>query len=272
MPSRRIDHGVLGALAALFMVAMAAPAAADPESTTEAPSQLAAAERTHAAVSAREAEIRAHLADRLRALHKRHRATARRLWVDPSSRRAWLRARAAAARVVRRDVAELAILREELTAAEDARERARAEAAAASATPLAPAVPARRSLARPIARGRVTVAFGAARDGRDAPTLASRGVDLACAPGDPVLAAADGVVRWSGPLAGAGAAVIDHVVEGVRFTSLLAGLDPGALPVPGAHLGRAEPFARAAGTRVHLEVRVPVGAVAEPVDPAPLLD
>ncbi|HUS68140.1 MAG TPA: M23 family metallopeptidase, partial [Kofleriaceae bacterium] len=139
------------------------------------------------------------------------------------------------------------------------------------AAPVTPGLPARRSLARPIARGRVAVAFGAAREGRDGPTLASRGVDLACAAGDPVLAVADGVVRWSGPLAGAGAALVDHVAHGVRFTSLLAGLDPAALPVPGARLARAEPFARAAGAAVHLEVRVPVGAVAEPVDPAPLL-
>lgn len=44
-----------------------------------------------------------------------------------------------------------------------------------------------------------------------------RGVDLAGLPGQPVLAAADGVVRHAGPLAGRGVVSVDHA-DGTRTT------------------------------------------------------
>lgn len=266
--SAKIRIRVLRVFAVFLLLVVAGRAAADPEAVApEAPSRLAAAERTIEAVSQKEIEARARLHGRLRALHKRQRAGFRRMWVDPAARRDWLRARAAAARVVRRDVAELAILGDEKNAAIDARDRARAEAAAlATLAPAAP--PARRSLARPVAGARIEVGFGAAPDRATGATLASRGVHLVSHPGDPVVAVAGGVVRWSGAVAGRGAAIMDHPGP---FTSLLVGLEPATLPVPGRPVERGQELARAADASIYLEIRLQTGSLGEPTDPAPLL-
>jgi septal ring factor EnvC (AmiA/AmiB activator) len=79
-----------------------------------------------------------------------------------------------------------------------------------------------------------------------------------------VVAAADGQVRWAGPLVGLGTVVaIDHGGGLVTVTTGLAGaaVARGDLVMAGAPIGRA------AGPRVGFEVR----RGGRPVDPYPLL-
>jgi septal ring factor EnvC (AmiA/AmiB activator) len=207
--------------------------------------------------------VRTHrLEARTRALYKLSRAGLSRLWVDAAARAALVRRRAAARRVVARDARELELLREELASVRDARaslERAREHAAALSP-------PGPRTLARPVS-GTIAAGFGDHRDGDTDVRLSRRGIELRAHRADPVAAVADGEVVYAGPIRGLGRGVI--AVHG-DFLSVTGRLE--ALAVRrGDPVARGDRLGRAAGDRVHLEIRLRAGAGGFPIDPAPLL-
>lgn len=248
--------------ALLVLVALGGSRAGAGELREERVARLAAAERTIELVAARDREQRARLAARLRAFSKLVSPGHARLWVEPGARMEQLARRAAMARLLRRDLRELGILRAERDAAVAARDRMRQEIAAPSPEP-----PAARSLVRPIRGARVRAGFGVRRHREIGGDVSARGVELAARRGDPVLAVAAGAVRWTGPLAGGATAVlIDH--DG--FVSVLVGM--GALRVaPGQRVSAGEVLGEAAGDALHLEIRLRTGAFGHPIDPAPLL-
>jgi septal ring factor EnvC (AmiA/AmiB activator) len=62
---------------------------------------------------------------------------------------------------------------------------------------------------------------------------------------------------------------IDH--PGRSIVSVIADLEA-VLVAPGQEVAAGQPVARAAGTSIHLEIRLRTGGFGHPVDPAPLLD
>lgn len=245
-----------------LVLALCAPARADQGVAADRVDRLAAAERTIDLVAARDREHRARLAARVRAFVVRQGHGPARPWLEPGGRTGWLARRAAMGRLLRRDLGELAILRAERDAAVAARDRARAEIAEEP-----PAAPARGSLVPPLGQARLLARFGVARHRESGAALSGRGVTLAARPGDRVVAVAAGRVRYAGPLAGAGQAVlIDH--DG--FLSVLVGLRAVTV-APGRAVAAGEPLGEAAGDALHLEIRLRTGAFGHPVDPAPLL-
>ncbi|HEU5058345.1 MAG TPA: peptidoglycan DD-metalloendopeptidase family protein [Kofleriaceae bacterium] len=248
--------------ALVILVALGARAGAGGEVREDRVARLAAAERTIELVAARDREHRARLAARVRALAKLAQPGRARLWVEPAARMEWLARRAAMGRVLRRDLRELAILRAERQAAVAARDRVQSEIGAAE-----PAGPAPRSLVRPIRGARIQGGFGPRRHPASGRDVAARGVELPARAGDPVLAVATGVVRWTGPLAGGARAVL---VDHTDFVSVVVGL--GVVGVtPGQPVAAGEVLGEAAGGALHLEIRLRTGPFGHPVDPAPLL-
>ncbi|WP_373049410.1 M23 family metallopeptidase [Vulgatibacter sp.] len=115
--------------------------------------------------------------------------------------------------------------------------------------------------------GVLTSGFGARRDPIHGGAGDHRGIDLAAAPGTPVLAAAGGVVRRAGERGGYGLAVeIDH---GAGLTTLYAHASEllvveGAVVERGQAIARVGETGRATGAHLHFEVR----EGDRPVDPA----
>jgi murein hydrolase activator len=248
--------------ALLLLAALAAVARAD-DAPDDRVARLKAAERTALLVSVRDREVRARLAARVRAYVKAERAGLARLWFEPGARMDFLARRAAMTHLLRRDLRELAVMEAEQQAAATAREHLHGELAAAEPSPPAPG-----SLVRPIARGRVRTGFGVRRHRESRADMSARGVELACRPGDPVLAVAAGSVRWTGSLSrGAATAVlIDHG----DFLSVLVGF--GRVRVAtGQPVAAGQVLGDAAGDELHVEIRLRSGAFGKPVDPAPLL-
>jgi murein DD-endopeptidase MepM/ murein hydrolase activator NlpD len=70
-----------------------------------------------------------------------------------------------------------------------------------------------------------------------------RGVDLAAAPGDPVLAAGAGTVRFAGQVGGRGVVVVEHAA-GLRteYEPVVPAVREGARPAAGAVLGLLAPI------------------------------
>jgi murein hydrolase activator len=232
-------------------------AAADGEAGLEARGAVVA--RALELIAEKRAETAALAARRLRALYKATRAGHAPLWFDRAARGRLARRRAAAA-VVGRDLAELAVLDGETRAARAAAARL---AAARGQAPVAP--PAAGSLVRPVG-GAVIGRFGAYRDGPL--SLTRRGVELSCVVGQPVRAPAAGRVAYLGPLRGLGlAAVLEHgglvtVMAPLASATVAADQQVAA----GATIGTA------ATRRLTLEVRLAGGDPAgTPIDPAPLL-
>ena len=226
--------------------------------------QLATVERTIDLLAERERSHRERLTARARAYYKLERSGLSRLWLEPGARRPWLARRAAAARILRRDLRELAVLRAERDAAVRARDRARA--GLSSREPVA--APAPRSLVWPVPGARVTAGFGEVRDRASGARLARRGIELAVSPGAPVRAVAAGRVEWVGPLAGATGIIVDHGPAG--FVSVLVG-DQRPAVVVGQEVEAGEALAEATGAALHLEIRLRTGVFGHPIDPRPLL-
>ena len=169
------------------------------------------------------------------------------------------RRRAAARVLVRRDLAERTLLATELAELRVARQRVTTEVARV------PEIVLPTDLARP-ANGAVARKFGTFVHERSKATLSRRGIDIEVEAKSPVIATADGTVRYAGPIRGLDKGIIiDH---GSYFT-VIAKLGELAVPI-GVPVKRGDRVGRAARHRVYIEVRVKIGPSGLPIDPEPL--
>ncbi|MEJ7602493.1 MAG: M23 family metallopeptidase [Kofleriaceae bacterium] len=171
------------------------------------------------------------------------------------------RRRAAARLLIDRDLAERQLLADEVGQLRGAAKRTAADAARV------PQIELPTQLARP-ARGTIARKFGTIEHERSKTTLARRGIDLEVEARTAVLAIADGVVRYAGPIRGLDSGlIIDHG----SYLSVLGKLGELGVPV-GAKVLRGDRVGRAARHRVYLEVRVEIGPGGLPIDPEPLFE
>jgi septal ring factor EnvC (AmiA/AmiB activator) len=224
--------------------------------------QLEVVVKTEAMLADSEARRAELLRQRVRAIYKLSRAGWAQLWIDHGARTELLRRRAAARRLLTRDLAELAILDDEAEAVGAA--RVRLEHALAIA---APPPPGRGSLVAPVP-GAVVRAFGRFRDTGSRVRRVNRGLALRARPGEPVIAPAAGVVAFAGPARGLGQVVVIHAEVGAWV--VLARLGELAVET-GAKVSAGDRLGGAADAEVQLEVRLPRGAGSTPIDPAPML-
>ena len=170
------------------------------------------------------------------------------------------RKRAAAHLLLDRDAAERGLLADEASRLAVARGRI---AGAAEQLPDL-ALPA--EIARPTG-GTIARHFGAFEHDRSHAQLARRGLDFEVDEHAPVIAPADGIVRYAGPIRG-----LDHgvILDHGAYYTVIAKLGDLSLPV-GTHVARGDRIGRAARHRVYLEVRVKLGPGGLPIDPEPLL-
>jgi murein DD-endopeptidase MepM/ murein hydrolase activator NlpD len=280
----RHRHGAAVGLAALVLATTgahagpAAPAArlaGPPLPVASAPGDLATrvtadlrdraavVARTEAVLEDKRADLDAAARRRLRSLYKLSRASRPALWFEPSARGQVLRRRAAIVRVLRRDLAERAILDDEVRAAGNAAATLVTLEAIPAAPPPAPA-----SLLRPVRGAPIVGRFGAYREGRL--ELARRGIELRVRPGAAVVAPVDGQIRFVGPLRGLGGVVI---IDHGDLRAIVAGVDAAEPAGAGRSVQAGDPLGTASGARLGLEIRLRTGdAAGFPIDPAPLLD
>ncbi len=229
---------VLVVLVSLAASAAPAPAPA-PTDLPRAERELAAAQRTRDLVADKLSAREAELAHRVRVLYKLTRAGHAPLWTDERARTDLTRRRAAARRLILRDLEERQLLRDELDRAETQAARLERDVAALAATtpPLLPL----RVLLPPVG-GRRTGDYGVAIDPATHARMARRGVSWATIDGAVVSAPSAGIVSFAGPLRGLGDTVLIDVGGGI--TLLITGigmLEPGVaagVPIaPGTRLG-----------------------------------
>lgn len=169
------------------------------------------------------------------------------------------RRRAAARMLVNRDLDERRLLAEELAELKAARARVTQDLARA------PSLTPPTELARP-AKGLIARKFGTLQHERSKAVLSRRGVDIDVEAKAQVLATADGVVRYAGPIRGLdNGIIIDHG----GFLTILAKLGEVRAPL-GVPVKRGEIVGRAARQRVYVEVRIKIGPSGLPIDPEPL--
>ena len=169
------------------------------------------------------------------------------------------RRRAAARMLVNRDLDERQLLANELAELHDARARIATEA------PRVPAIELPADLARP-AKGPIARKFGTLLHERSKARLSRRGVDIEVEAKAPIVASADGVVRYAGPIRGLDKGVI---IDHGGFFTVIAKLGELRAPI-GVPVKRGEVIGRAARQRAYVEVRVKIGASGLPIDPEPL--
>jgi septal ring factor EnvC (AmiA/AmiB activator) len=170
------------------------------------------------------------------------------------------RRRAAARLLLARDAGERGILAEELGHLTTAAARTHDDAQRLPGV----ALPA--EIVRPV-HGKIARKFGALEHERSKAMLSRHGLDIEVEDHANVVAPADGVVTYAGPIRGLDrGAIIDHGT----FLSVIAKLGELAVPV-GAPVKAGDRLGRAARHRVYLEIRVKVGPGGLPIDPEPLL-
>lgn len=251
-------------LALLVGVAHAQPAPLPIDSRSALEAQLAdeqqTIDKTIATVADKLAEADKVRLDRLRAAYRLVRAPLR-TSATPEERMAAARRRSAARLLVDRDSAERGLL------VDEAKQLAEAKQRIAGDVKRLPSVVLPEELARP-ATGTIARAFGTLAHDRSRATLSRRGIDLEVETRANVIAPADGVVRYAGPIRGLDdGVIIDH---GDYFT-VVAKLADLVVPV-GAVIHQGDRIGHAARYRVYFEVRVKIGPGGLPIDPAPLFD
>lgn len=169
------------------------------------------------------------------------------------------RRRAAARMLVGRDLEERQLLADELAELQTARARVTAEVARA------PSVVPPTELARP-AKGAIARRFGKLQHERSKAMLSRRGIDIDAEAKSVVVATADGVVRYAGPIRGLDKGVI---IDHGSFMTVIAKLGEIRAPM-GVAVKRGEVVGRAARHRVYVEVRIKIGPSGLPIDPEPL--
>lgn len=241
--------------ASLLVLALAAGAHADPRATIT--DQLAAESTSVDGALATVADKLA-LADADRT--KRLAAAYRTLRLATGDALTLARRRAAARLLVGRDLEERRLLAGELAELEAARARI------ATAAARAPTIELPTELARP-APGGIARRFGTFQHDRSRAKLSRRGIDLDVEAKAPIVASADGVVRYAGPIRGLDRGVI---IDHGSFFTVVAKLGELAVPI-GVPVKRGDRIGRAARHRAYLEVRVKIGPSGLPIDPEPLL-
>ncbi len=201
------------------------------------------------------------------AVRARHLRAAARLLRPPlpadatsDDRMAFARRRAAARLLLDRDLAERGLLADEAARLHAADIHLTGDAAAIAS------LPPPGELGWP-AHGTVARHFGPFEHERSHATLSRRGIDLDVADGAPVVAPADGIVRYAGPIRGLEQGVIlDH---GAYLTVIAKLAEPS--PPVGATVSRGNRLGHAARHRVYLELRAKIGPGGLPIDPEPYL-
>jgi murein DD-endopeptidase MepM/ murein hydrolase activator NlpD len=265
--------------AALAVLTIAAPARADREDAAPpAPAVAASADlrgRVRGQLAAEAASVR-RAADavevkrigraeqrerRARAAYKVLRAGAP-MWAGGEVRLATARRRAAVRHLLARDRTEVGLLEEEAAQLAAAGARLAGERALAEAIPL----PAPGGLGWPAA-GAIAAAVGNHVHPGSRATLSRRGIELEVAAGAPVVAMADGVVRYAGPIRGLGAGVVVAHGPLVAVIGNLGPLDVAA----GVTVSRGARLGAASGRRLYVEVRLALGPGGIPLDPVTIL-
>ena len=183
------------------------------------------------------------------------------LRADPDDAMATARRRAAVRVVIERDATERKLLVEEAARLRDAADRTGKDATRIPELELPPPID------RP-ARGAIVRRFGTLQHDRSRATLSRRGVDFEVELHAQVVAPADGVVRYAGPIRGLDTGVIlDHG----SYVTVIGKLGEVAVPV-GAPVSRGDRLGRADRHRVYLELRVKLGPGGRPLDPESALN
>lgn len=197
---------------------------------------------------------------RVRLAYKLLRAAGQPLAIAPADRMAVARGRATARLLLARDRAEVALLAGEVDSLTSAAVRIDADRARAGEPP--PDLRLRRPVEGTIARR-----FGTLVHDDSKATLSRRGLDFDVARGAAVVAPADGIVRYAGPIRGLERGVVlDHGGVWTVIGKL------GELTVAtGDYVEAGQRLGAPARWRVYFEVRVPLGPGGLPVDPEPYL-
>ena len=170
------------------------------------------------------------------------------------------RRRAAARLLLARDAGERGILAEELGHLSAAAARAGGD------VKQLPVIELPVEILRPV-HGKIARKFGALEHERSKVMLSRHGIDIEVEDHAAVVAPADGVVTYAGPIRGLDrGAIIDHGT----FLSVIGKLGDLVVPV-GAPVKAGDRLGRAARHRVYLEIRVKIGPGGLPIDPEPLL-
>jgi septal ring factor EnvC (AmiA/AmiB activator) len=197
---------------------------------------------------------------RVRVAYKLLRTAASPQAIAPSDRLAVARGRATARWLLARDRAEVALLAGEVDQLTAAAIRIDADRDRAAAPP------ADLRLRRP-AVGTIVRRFGPFTHDPSNATLSRRGLDFEVDADAAVIAPADGIVRYAGPIRGLDrGVVIDH--GGVWTVVAKLGVPTVAT---GDYVDAGQRLGQPAHTRVYLEVRVPIGPGGLPIDPEPYL-
>jgi septal ring factor EnvC (AmiA/AmiB activator) len=239
-----------------------APGPIDPRTVlaTQLGDEQATIDRTIATVAGKLAEADRVRLERLRAAYRLVRAPLR-ATATPAERMAAARRRAAARLLIDRDAAERGLLADETKALVDAGAQTTLETGKLATITL-PA-----DLAKP-SKGTIARTFGTLEHERSKAILSRRGIDLEVATRANVTAAADGTVRYAGPIRGLDdGVIIDHG----DFFTVVAKLADIVVPV-GATIQRGDRIGHAARYRVYFEVRVKIGPGGLPIDPVPLFE
>jgi septal ring factor EnvC (AmiA/AmiB activator) len=206
------------------------------------------------ALSASIDQRRDHLRRRVRALYKISQGGYLRLLLDAESPADMIARRNGVRRIVRRDLEELSSVSSELADLERDRQalRERERVAAALDTPVDdgdPGLAKKDGVLRPV-KGAIIGAYGRRRDG--AGLLVTRdGVEFASHLGEPVVAAAPGIVKSIEEAPGLGTViVVDHGKGWLSLTARIAHPRVAA----GAKVVAGDPLALAAGSSVQLQL------------------
>jgi septal ring factor EnvC (AmiA/AmiB activator) len=228
--------------------------------------ELEAVKKTEGLLADKYALRRAEMKQRVRAMYKLSRGTWPRLWFEPDARESASRWLGAARRITSRDIAEIALLEDEIaeTFAAELRVKSAMAHEHPTATPL--------SLAWPVENGKILSGFGDYRGPGRRVRLRRRGVLLRARSGAVVRAPAAGRVRYVGLISGLGESLIlEHGPEGASTSvSILGHLQRPRVDI-GADVQAGTPIASAGGERIYLEHRQGKGALSQAIDPAPLL-
>lgn len=250
------------ALVLALTASAAAEAPIDPREmlAVQLAEEQATIDRTIATVADKLAEADRVRLERLRAAYRLVRAPLRPT-ASPAERMATARRRAAARLLIDRDAAERDLL------ADETRHLKAASANTTTETEKLATISLPAELSKP-ARGTIARTFGTLEHERSKAILSRRGIDLEVETRANVTAAADGTVRYAGPIRGLDdGVIIDH---GDYFT-VVAKLADLIVPV-GAKIARGDRIGHAARYRVYFEVRVKIGPGGLPIDPVPLFE